>query len=461
MTEQIQSSDNLDRSEVNSEPNIANTLYHYQIEQLHNEIQYLNSRLSIIPRPVEFASIKLMQLWWTITSLVGLGWLHDGTRKHKIDESDEVTVAFTLSQSDTMQAPRVFLDVTETYKKKTNTGVQRVIRKLCQEGVENNLLIPAVINDGKFTCIDSKDPIKFNAYDRILLLDTGWENISIYPSALSQAKEKGTEIIIGIHDLIPVQYPGFVQPYFTIVFQEWLKTITPYCSAALAVSRHSAESFIEWKNSISFDNKITAVGWFHLGCDFDNKKDPKLENLRSSINIPIEYFLSVGTIEPRKGYSVALDAFDRLWLQGSTTNYVIIGRSGRLAQNIIDRIIHNPQFGKKLHWPQNVDDQKLNEYYSHCKGVILPTLAEGFGLPLIEASSYKKPIIASDLPVFREISQPGVNFFKSGDASNLFNCLKSPQQLSICNNNEIDLSWKSATINMTNIIRSNSYQIKL
>ena len=138
---------------------------------------------------------------------------------------------------------------------------------------------------------------------------------------------------------------------------------------------------------------------------------------------------------------------------------VIIGRQGDLSRNIIERIINHPKFGKKLFWPQNVNDRQLNQYYRKAKGVLIPTLAEGFGLPLIEAHFHRKPIIASDLPVFREIAPNEISFFNIADAGDLASKIRNAHgEPSTPSSTEI-LSWQTATQKMVGLIKNNDYQI--
>jgi glycosyltransferase involved in cell wall biosynthesis len=440
---------------------LQETITHYEIIELHKEIGYLKRQLSLIPQPVRVICKHAYQLWWTTSRLIGLSWLHDGSRLIAPNTTTKSTITLPSVQLSDMPTPRLFLDVTATYKSKINTGVQRVIRELCRYGETDGELAPVTIEKGRFVTIPSLTPISFQDGDRLLLLDSSWTLTNFYPSALEAARSEGAEIILGIYDLIPIQNPGFVQPAFTELFDEWLRTITPYCTAALAISRYSADSFYSWAAINSAIHSIKYMGWFHLGADLPKIRNESEIDASKSNNIPSNYLLSVGTIEPRKGYSVSLDAFDILWNSGYSIAYVIVGRRGDLASHIIERITNHQEFGKKLFWPQNIDDSQLAEYYTNSCGLVIPALAEGFGLPLIEASHHNKPIFASDLPVFKEIAPEGVVFFSTGNSSDLAKSLTAALDIKASQKSPRNLDWKTATHKMIKLIKNNAYQINL
>ncbi len=463
MINKIENCETSDLSRKCSCTGLDENINSYQIVELHRELDYLKGQLALVPEPVQWCCKHLRQFWWTLSSLVGLGWLHNGARPVMQMTASNPTVRLPTASLDDMPPPRLFLDVTITYKSKLNTGVQRVIRELCRHGEIGGELAPVIIEKGRFVSVPEMTAINYREGDKILLLDSGWTHTNTYIPALKHAKSCGVDIILGIYDLIPIQHPGFVHPYFTHLFDQWLKSITPFCSSVLAISRYSAESYHLWAEKNGLLVNIEEIGWFHLGADFPEPDAQSQSGTNNGEDIPSNYLLSVGTLEPRKGYSCALDAFDLLWKDGSNLSYVIVGRRGDLARHIVDRIINHPLFGKKLFWPQNVDDHLLALFYNRSQGVLIPALAEGFGLPLIEACKHGKPVIASDLQVFREIAPPGVIFFEAAKGVELAQAIKDMCDKSIGTPSLVasDLDWNTATKKMLRIIKSNEYQMKL
>ena len=71
----------------------------------------------------------------------------------------------------------------------------------------------------------------------------------------------------------------------------------------------------------------------------------------------------------------------------------------------------HPLLGKRLFWLQSVSDQYLQQLYKVSAGLIAASYGEGFGLPLIEAAQYKIPVIARNIPVFREVAGEFAEYF--------------------------------------------------
>jgi len=84
---------------------------------------------------------------------------------------------------------------------------------------------------------------------------------------------------------------------------------------------------------------------------------------------------------------------------------------GWRVDDLLDAIVTHPEFGRRLIWLDDVDDAGLIEALQSSRGVLVGSLAEGFGLPLIEALGHGKPVLARDLPVFRVHEPYGVQFF--------------------------------------------------
>jgi alpha-1,2-rhamnosyltransferase len=133
----------------------------------------------------------------------------------------------------------------------------------------------------------------------------------------------------------------------------------------------------------------------------------------------------IGTIEPRKNHALVLDAFDHIWQHGGEASLCIIGKINILCSDLKSRIENHTYFGSKLYLFQDVSDKGVAYSYNKSSGVIFASLAEGFGLPLVEAMFYGCPVLASDIPVFREIGGDYPHYFSQNDYRSLVKCLNS------------------------------------
>jgi glycosyltransferase involved in cell wall biosynthesis len=122
----------------------------------------------------------------------------------------------------------------------------------------------------------------------------------------------------------------------------------------------------------------------------------------------------VGTIEPRKGYAQVLEAFEHLWQQGSNAQLVIVGKQGWMMEQWVDNVRSHLRLGKQLFWLEAISDEFLEALYGKSSCLITASEGEGFGLPLIEAAMHHLPIIARDIPVFREVAGEHALYFSGG-----------------------------------------------
>jgi alpha-1,3-rhamnosyl/mannosyltransferase len=137
------------------------------------------------------------------------------------------------------------------------------------------------------------------------------------------------------------------------------------------------------------------------------------------------YFLSVGTLQPRKNYEALLRAYDRL--PDSIRNerqLVIVGKYGWGAEALRAELLERRRGGRCV-WLDYEDDAALRALYAGAGTFVFPTWSEGFGLPALEALATGLPIVASDLPVLREVVGDNAIFADPADADALVEAMRA------------------------------------
>ena len=127
----------------------------------------------------------------------------------------------------------------------------------------------------------------------------------------------------------------------------------------------------------------------------------------------------VGTLEPRKGHREVLQAFDLLWKDGVDVSLTLVGKEGWMVSELIDLLRHHPRLNTHLFWLQGISDGYLERIYDNSRCLIAASHGEGFGLPLIEAAQHDLPVIARDIPIFREVAGDGALFFADSSPESL------------------------------------------
>jgi glycosyltransferase involved in cell wall biosynthesis len=123
------------------------------------------------------------------------------------------------------------------------------------------------------------------------------------------------------------------------------------------------------------------------------------------------YLLAVGTLEPRKNLPALLEAFRRLRREGRDLELVIVGRQGWADSLPV------AELKPYVRLTGAISDAELVELYAGASCFVLPSLYEGFGLPLAEAMAAGTPAVASDIPALREVGGDTVRYAPPQDAA--------------------------------------------
>lgn len=266
----------------------------------------------------------------------------------------------------------------------------------------------------------SQSSIDVEQGDVLLLLDSFWSGRTTL-KATTGFRKRGGAVVTVIYDVIPITHQAFCDDANVSAFSVAFPKVLELSDGIVAISN---AVLVEVKSqAFKMRNKLRSTllfDYFHLGADFTGSV--VVENVNGnqwpeSLWGGAPVFLMVGTIEPRKGHSFILDAFEKRWKEGSTDKLLILGKVGWKTEGLIKKITSSPFFGSQLFMLNCATDIELNEAYQRAYVCIVASYAEGFGLPLIEALQSGVPVIASDLPVFKEIADNYVEFFTLDDIS--------------------------------------------
>jgi glycosyltransferase involved in cell wall biosynthesis len=268
------------------------------------------------------------------------------------------------------------------------------------------------------------DRVKVRDGDIFLGLDLAAHLLPRHQVQLASWKRLGASLHIVVYDLLPLQHPEWFNPRTSKNFHRWIKTVAVFADSAICISNSVKAELTEWLvRRYGLAPDALPIGTILLGADIDaslpshgllDDSDRLLAVLREKPSV-----LMVSTLEPRKGHAQALAAFEYLWQQGQDINLVIVGKPGWRTEQLQHRLRTHSEGQHRLYWLENVSDEMLEHLYTSAKGVLVASEAEGFGLPLIEAIRHRKPVLARDLPVFREIAGDGISFFSGGGPESL------------------------------------------
>ena len=352
-----------------------------------------------------------------IKSGVRGSWLH---RQQK---------AFREARSD--RRPRLLTDVSVIMRHDAQTGIQRVVRAVWSNLLERSGttfdVVPVFATHTRgyrFASPDFLDhptaqrvpgqTVGVQPGDKFLGLDLSAHLLPTYQRQLSSWRAAGATTHVVVYDLLPIYRPHWFNTQTVSNFKRWIEIVRNHCDQALCISDYVAQ---ELETYLGDSKRRPAIGRIRLAGDIEASLpsrgiDESVSKIIAGVH-RMPTVLMVGTIEPRKGYDVALKAFEHLWerhREGGPA-LVIVGKPGWQTEALQDRIRNHPEQGRRLFWLTNVSDDGLGRLYDGCSAAFLASHAEGFGLPAIEAAMHGRHALVRDLPVFREQKLANLCYF--------------------------------------------------
>ncbi len=386
------------------------------------------------------------------------------------------------ASSRTIAPTRLLVDVTGVIKRDAGTGIQRVVKKVVEalyggESYEIPAIAVRSVGGRLFTAhayaasLTGSAPrasdaeIEIKPGDRFFMLSDSWNAFDELAPLFARIRAAGGEIISCIFDLIPELYPHACHEVTVPLYDAWLRKALMESDSFLAISRTVAEELTSFIETRQLPHKPgLRIGWFHCGCDIPEggEKQPRAK-LQDATAGSAPVFLCVSTIEPRKGQRVALRAFESLWREGIDAKLLFVGRRGWLEEAIAAEIENHPENGRRLFWFNDVGDGELAFLYDRARALVLPSFAEGFGLPIVEAAWRGRPVLCSDIPVFREVGGVGAIYFRVNDAQALADRVKeflageiAPDPAKV-----LRASWADAARRITQVIARDDWSARL
>jgi glycosyltransferase involved in cell wall biosynthesis len=353
-------------------------------------------------------------------------------------------------------APQLLVDVSAMVREDLRTGIQRVVRaqllELLRAQGRHVQVLPVYLSDeggawhyryARRYLHDLMGTVGDGVHDDEVHVAAGdvFYSPDVFPRAVIEAarhglyarwRAAGVRVHFMVHDILPVLRPEFFPPGAEREFGDWLRAIGAAADGLVCISAAVADETRAW---LAANEPQAAPGDYlvlHHGADISASQPTTglpegAEALLADLQVA-STFVMVGTIEPRKGHLQALDAFERLWAQGLDLRLVIVGAEGwkglpdgarRTIPQLVARLSRHPELGRRLHWLQGISDEYLDRVYAASTCLLFASEGEGFGLPLIEAARHGVPLLARDLPVFREVAGEHAHYFSGADGAAL------------------------------------------
>ncbi|MDJ0628431.1 MAG: glycosyltransferase [Rhodobacter sp.] len=242
-------------------------------------------------------------------------------------------------------------------------------------------------------------------------LNTGHSNLSDAVLRAWKDAVKGRASIL-VHDMIPLDFPQFQRPAVPQAFAAKMRSVSAHADLAIYNSRATRDDaerwFAEWGRR---PDGVVA----HLGVELPA---PDPSHLPEGLDLGRPYFLTLGTIEPRKNHALLLDVWETLATELSDEAMpvlIIAGSRGWENEALFRRLDSSPLMGRHVVERAGLADAAVAALMAGAAGMLFPSLAEGFGLPPLEAASLGVPVVCNRLPVYEELLGNIPVYAESGD----------------------------------------------
>ncbi len=206
-----------------------------------------------------------------------------------------------------------------------------------------------------------------------------------------------------VHDLIPINHPEYCRPHAVRRHRGRVVNALRHGAGIIVNSQATARELKHFAEHEGLPVPPMIASWL-AGAPLARPRAPAPAERAER---QPDYFVCLGTIEPRKNHALLLDVWERLASERDVEmpRLLLIGQWGRGSEAVRKRIAMSPALRRHVNVLSRCSDAELQGWLAGARAMLLPTRAEGFGLPLVEGLALHTPVIASDLPCFAEIGQ--------------------------------------------------------
>ena len=232
------------------------------------------------------------------------------------------------------------------------------------------------------------------------------------PRGLQRAGIPG---VVTIHDLIFLRHPEYYNPIDVFLYRRKFHATLREALRIVAISQCTKRDILTFSN---FPEDRIDVIYQSCGTRFrQTATDEERAEVRNLYQLPEQFILSVGTIEPRKNALIAIQALLNPAL--SNIHLVLLGRQTNYVTKTLLPFIHKNQLTNRVHLLNGVPNHHLPAIYQQALCFVYPSRYEGLGIPIIEAIQSRLPVVAATGSCLEEAGGPDSLYIHPDDADAL------------------------------------------
>ena len=228
---------------------------------------------------------------------------------------------------------------------------------------------------------------------------------------------RGQSLVVTVHDAVPYTHPETL----TARGATWHRLMIERADRLAAALVVPTEAVAAGLRAAGIDGRIEVIGEGVASALAVPVPTADIERVRNRLGLPRRYALTVGTLEPRKGLDVLLDALSSPALAGAESadvGFVVVGQPG-WGDSDVAAEAGRRGVGDRVRVLGRLSDADLAAVMAGATVSVTPSRSEGFGLPLLEAMTRGIPVVHSDAPALAEVADGAGVCVPAGDAGAL------------------------------------------
>ncbi|PZU10415.1 MAG: glycosyltransferase family 1 protein [Sphingomonas sp.] len=213
-------------------------------------------------------------------------------------------------------------------------------------------------------------------------------------------KREQARFICLVHDLIPLQYPEYARPGGAAQHEVRIRAILNHAEGVVCNSQATLDALTPWMDVVGRHPEAAVA---HLGTHLHRAADGTAPPICVADGRP--YFVCIGTIEPRKNHLLLLNLWRRMSEERGSANIpklIIVGRRGWENEQVVDMLERCPALKGCVEEQGRLSDREVAALLPGACALLMPSFAEGYGMPVTEALAMSVPVVCSDLPALHE-----------------------------------------------------------
>ena len=264
---------------------------------------------------------------------------------------------------------------------------------------------------GVARCVEKVGRLRHRLFPRRFILPRGsWILISELMTStelenvFSFVRKQGLKVAAVFHDALPVQFPELVSKRYREDHERYMRAIAQ-ADCILPVSEYSKTCYLDWAESSGID--LPQIEVCLNGVQFGDKS-AEIDKRTLPEGVSSDFALCVSTVEPRKNHLKLLEAWRNLLAEGEALpQLVLVGNAYSGFEELAESVDQICKDEKGVVWLKGVSDEDLEMLYTRCRLTVFPSIAEGFGLPILESLWYGKPCLCASFGAMEEVAGGG------------------------------------------------------